>query len=210
MAAKLGRVLALRFARALLACAIEDASAWPGPVVIAPACAGDLHWAQQLIEMAAFQYPAQAVSQIEGNLGQRLNHLDQTLRALNNNPLIFIGSDAPGLGVTDYLTVLAELQRADVVLIPARDGGVVLMAGRNPWPDLSTLPWSSNRLGIGLIQACKSIGYTVCIIGDSYDVDEVSDVRGLAVTLRHDLRPARQALYALVVANLAVIRTADA
>ena len=85
------------------------------------------------------------VPQIAGNLGQRLNALDQTLRLQGMQHLFFIGSDAPELLADDYAMARDALQHTDVALIPAADGGVVLMANRRPWPDLSNLPWSSNH-----------------------------------------------------------------
>ncbi len=209
LAAKLGPALALAIAEALLACALEDVAAWPGPIVIAPATAADLAWARNLIEASASQHPLITFPQSAGNLGQRLNQLDRSLRAQHHQALIFIGSDAPGLCVVDYDTVTSALNSTDVVLIPARDGGVVLMANRHSWPDLSSLPWSSDRLGARLRDACESSGLSVRQIGQGYDVDEVRDVLDLAVTLQHDVRPARRALRALVIANLDKIQAAD-
>lgn len=37
---------------------------------------------------------------------------------------------------TDYTATRNALQHADVVVIPARDGGVVLMANRRAWPEI--------------------------------------------------------------------------
>ena len=209
LAAKLGPVLALAIAEALLACALEDVVAWPGPIVIAPANAIDLSWAKNLIEASASQHPLIIIPQSAGNLGQRLNQLDRSLRAQHHQALIFIGSDAPSLCAVDYDAVTTALNSADMVLIPARDGGVVLMANRHPWPDLTLLPWSSDRLGIQLRDACESSGLLVRQIGQGYDVDEVRDVLDLVVTLQHDVRPARRALRALVIANLNKIQAVD-
>ena len=208
LAAKLSPVLVLAIAEALLACALEDVVAWPGPIVIAPATAEDLAWAKNLIETSALQHPLYTIPQSAGNLGQRLNQLDRSSRAQHRQALIFIGSDAPGLCAVDYDAVMNALNSADVVLIPARDGGVVLMASRHPWPDLSSLPWSSDRLGAQLRDACESSGLSVRQIGQGYDVDEVRDVLDLTVTLQHDVRPARRALRTLVIANLDKIQAA--
>ncbi|MBX9895830.1 MAG: DUF2064 domain-containing protein [Nitrosomonas sp.] len=196
LAAKLGQETAYRIAEALLACALEDAAEWPGPVVIAPAGAADADWARSLPisrSMAVAVLPQET-----GNLGQRLNALDQTLRMQGREHLFFIGSDAPGLLASDYAAARDALQHADVALIPAADGGVVLMANRKPWPDMSALPWSSNRLEEALTGLCRRAGCSVSAVGHGYDVDEWHDVVKLAALLRQDQRPARRALLQMV------------
>lgn len=196
LAARLGQEKAFQIADALLACALEDAAEWPGPVVIAPADAEDLDWARSL--SISHSSAVRVVPQTAGNLGQRLNALDRTLRSQGMHHLFFIGSDAPGLLATDYAAARDALQHHDVVLIPAADGGVVLMANRKPWPDLSALPWSSNRLGEALTGLCCQAGHSVSAVGHGYDVDEWDDVVKLAASLRQDPRPARRALLQMV------------
>ena len=207
LAAKLGQVAALQIAEALLACALEDAMPWPGPVVIAPTGLNDTAWAYGLIASLP-RSDIKILSQSEGNLGQRLNALDRTLRLQGNSQLVFVGSDAPGLNEQVYQTVRDMLQRVDIVLIPADDGGVVLMANRSPWPELSSLPWSSDRLGQALNAACLLNGQTVRMVGQGYDVDEAEDLLRLLVELPQDLRPARQALLRLVESNLDLLKAA--
>lgn len=209
LAQKLGGALALQIAEALLACAVEDACAWPGPVAIAPAVVTDADWAAHLLDTARLRYPAVIVPQAPGNLGQRLNALDRALRAQGLVQLVFIGSDAPGLDAEDYHAVRAALQYAGTVLIPARDGGVVLMASRYPWPELSLLPWSSAQLGKSLRKACQSAGQSVSMVRQGYDIDEAADLIAAADALRHDERPARRALRALILANLSAIEAED-
>ena len=195
LAARLGSEMTFQIASALLACAVEDACDWPGPVVIAPADVQDNDWARTLSQ--PITSPVQVIPQMAGNLGQRLNALDQTLRVQGLRQLVFIGSDSPGLTETDYTATRNALQHADVVVIPARDGGVVLMANRRAWPELSALPWSSDRLGVALTEACCLAGYSVQTEGQGYDVDEVEDFVQLITSLAQDQRPARRALLEL-------------
>jgi len=196
LAAKLGQEKAFLIADALLACALEDAAEWPGPVVIAPAGAADADWARSLPisrSMAVAVLPQET-----GNLGQRLNALDRTLRSQGLQHLFFIGSDAPGLLASDYAAARDALQHADVALIPAADGGVVLMANRKPWPDMSALPWSSNRLEEALTGLCRRAGHSVSAVGHGCDVDEWRDVVKLVALLQRDPRHARRALLQMV------------
>lgn len=187
IAAGLGDDFALALAERLLAAALEDAAAWPGPVVLAPADAGDRAWAEGL-------GIGEVVPQSDGNLGQRLNAVDAALRAAGHRQLCFIGSDAPGLTADFYAAARRALATAPVVLGPATDGGVTLMGAAQPWPDLASLPWSSAGLGAALAAACEAAGQRVRWLPETADVDLPADLPALAAALADDRRPARRAL----------------
>ena len=194
LARALGAADALAIAQALLECALEDALAWPGGLVIAPENPTEARWAQGLLEREASVQP-----QPRGNLGERLNAVDGAVRALGHERVLFIGSDAPSLTLSDLLAAQAELDRSDVVLVPARDGGVTLMGSRLAWPDLAPLPWSAPTLAQGLEACCRSHARSVTRLPDSYDVDEVSDLGIARRALADDNRPARRRLHELLV-----------
>ena len=193
LARSLGEARALAIGEALLDCALEDAAAWPGGLVIAPGDPAQAAWAERLLERAATVSPQQ-----EGNLGERLNAVDRAVRALGHERLLFIGSDAPSLTVPDLLAAAQELERSDVVLIPAEDGGVVLMGARRAWPDLAALPWSEATLGDALERCCLESGLTVRRLRGSYDVDEAADLKKVLNALSRDARPARRRLSELL------------
>jgi uncharacterized protein len=196
LARHLGLEITKCVAEALLACAVEDACNWPGPVVIAPASQHDYNWAIALSQ--PIQSPVRVMPQVFGNLGQRLNTLDQMLRNQGVNQLIYIGSDSPGLSMADYSAVRETLQQYNTVLKPAIDGGVVLMSSSCPWPDLSNLPWSTDKLAMTLTDSCRVAGHSVNIQGQGYDVDELDGFMRLITQLAQDQRPARRALHKLV------------
>jgi rSAM/selenodomain-associated transferase 1 len=193
LARALGAPQALAIARALLECALEDASAWPGALVIAPENPGEASWAHGMLERASVQ------PQPPGNLGERLNAVDGAVRALGHERVLFIGSDAPSLTVSDLLAAQTALDASDVVLVPARDGGVTLMGSRLPWPDLAPLPWSEPTLAQALEECCRSQARSVTRLADSYDVDELSDLPVARHALAADPRPARRRLHELLV-----------
>lgn len=195
LAASLGREAANRIAEALLACALEDARGGAGLVVIAPAHPADYAWADALLPK--LQPRVRVLPQTAGNLGQRLNVLDYELRSGGLEQLIYIGSDAPALTAADYAAANNALSRYDSVLMPAEDGGVVLMASCRQWPMLSGLPWSTIRLGAALADCCRAAGQSVAMLTQSFDVDEEDDLFRLVTVLRTDHRPARRALHAL-------------
>lgn len=190
LAARLGTVAALELAERLLDCALEDLAHWPGARVIAPDAATHCFWASELLPDCV------CLAQSAGNLGERLNVLDRQLRAAGEQTLVFIGSDAPALNAEDYRGVRAALNEVDSVLLAARDGGVVLMASRRPWPDLAKLPWSTPQLGASLAAACRQAGHSLRLCGESFDVDEPTDLARARQALVDDPRPARQRLLA--------------
>ncbi|MFC6673466.1 DUF2064 domain-containing protein [Marinobacterium aestuariivivens] len=96
------------------------------------------------------------------------------------------------------LEAAALLRRQDVVLSPAEDGGVTLMASRCPWPDLADLPWSTPELGRALAERCTGAGLEVGTMTPCADVDEWADLERLRTTLATDLREPQQALHKLI------------
>jgi hypothetical protein len=193
LARELGAPLALSIAQALLECALEDALAWPGALVIAPENPTEASWAHGLLERAVRVQP-----QPPGNLGERLNAVDGALRALGHERVLYIGSDAPSLALSDLLAAHSALDASDVVLIPARDGGVTLMGSRLAWPDLAPLPWSEPTLAQALEECCRSRARSVTWLPESYDVDELSDLPTARRALADDNRPARRRLHWLL------------
>lgn len=195
LVASLGMERTQQIAQALLNCALEDAINWDGPVVIAPAAKEDHEWAAALLPSAR---SIRIHPQTPGNLGQRLNGLDGKLRREGLTQLVYIGSDAPLLTEADYAACRDALQRHDTVLVPATDGGVALMASRYPWPMLTDLPWSTDRLGAALMSCCRGAGQSVALLEQRSDVDELTDCLDLVASLQNDGRSARRQLHALI------------
>lgn len=190
LAAELGLAAAAAVAELLLATALEDAAAWPGPVILAPADGADTAWARDLLAR-----PVQVCPQGPGNLGARLSGVDASARNAGHQHLLYIGSDAPILGTQDYAAAAQALAASDVVLQPALDGGVTLMGSRLPWPALADLPWSTANLHEALDARCRTAGRSVTTLPLRYDVDVPEDLARLARALPADPRPARQALF---------------
>jgi len=190
IATTIGPELTLELATHLLHTTLEDAANWPGPVVIAPAAQADRGWAEALMTGKHRVCP-----QPDGNLGERLNAVDRTIRSTGTEHLIYIGSDAPLLDLAYFQQARAALQTHDIVLGAAEDGGVVLMGARCAWPELARLPWSGNDLGKQLELLCSQCGLTVKCLPSRYDIDFASDLPRLHADLRTDTRPARLALH---------------
>ena len=199
LARVLGEAHALAVARALLDCALEDAAVWPQRLIISPARAVDAEWAEELLPR-----PKWVIPQPEGNLGLRINAVDAIARRRGCARALFIGSDAPSMRPVDLEAAAAVLDHADVVLIPAADGGVTLMGSRIAWPPLASLPWSEAGLGAALERCCQAEGLTVERLSASYDIDAVADFSLALEGLGRDERPARRHLSGLLTTLLRV------
>ncbi|MES2684735.1 MAG: TIGR04282 family arsenosugar biosynthesis glycosyltransferase [Pseudomonadota bacterium] len=77
--------------------------------------------------------------QSEGDLGARMR------ATLRRSAGLLIGSDAFGLQRDDLHRAAAALVSADYVLLPAPDGGYVLIGSRKPLPALAGVRWSSGK-----------------------------------------------------------------
>lgn len=190
---------------ASLACALEDAAQWPGPVVIAPASQYDYDWAVAL--SLPIRSPVTILPQIPGNnVGKQLNMLDQELRDKGTSQVVFIGSDAPELSTKDYLNVIDALQYFDTVLKPIKNAGVALMASNKPWPDLSTLPWGADRVNTLLSQTCRDENHSLIKLEPACNIDELDGFVKLIMLLEKDKRPARRALLQLISKMISVAK----
>lgn len=196
LAAEIGTEAAFEVNKLMLQCAMEDLANWKGPVVMAPSSEEDFLWAQELL----VQYDlsdALVLPQQCGNMGERINTLDATLREMGFDKILFIGSDAPAMNSAIYDEAAMLLAESDVVLTPALDGGVTLMASSTSWSDLSSLPWSESSFGDALEELCLSQGSRVAKTAGLYDIDSLEDLNRLFTDFNSQgsLSQARKALY---------------
>ena len=214
LAAEIGE-LAGEAAAHLLACALEDARAWPGSTWLSPANQCDLDWLLSEVDAqptGTYRLPAAGtasqpdsrreqrgricglVPQLGANLGERINYVDSYLRRRGACKLLFVGTDCPGLDSAYLQQAASSLQKADAVLGPAGDGGVVLMGARLPWPDLRGLGWSTQGLDVELRGLCREAGWSVATLDVRDDVDTVADLLGAGDLLSGDGRTSRRGL----------------
>jgi rSAM/selenodomain-associated transferase 1 len=114
--------------------------------------------------------------QAEGDLGQRLaafvgQELDAGARAV-----VLVGADSPTLPVAHVEQAFAELDRADVVLGPASDGGYYL-AGCGPRrpPLFENITWGTGRVLAETIAALADPDWRLSVLPPWYDVDTPED-----------------------------------
>ena len=81
------------------------------------------------------------VPQVEGDLTSRL------LAAMDPAPVIFLGSDTPDLSAHHVNAAIYALQKSDVVIGPADDGGYYLIGLAKPYPFLfQNMRWSTEHV----------------------------------------------------------------
>jgi len=185
LAELIGAQRATEAAQRLLDCACEDLAGWAGPKCVAPSAED---------ERAEAPSADAVVVQRGGNLGERINHVNDELIRLGFERQLFIGIDCPSLDLPYLDSAAAALDAQDTVLGPADDGGVVLMGVRGRWPALAALPWSTSELFESLRGACAAGGSSVAILPRRRDIDTASDLVTLRAELRTDPPPARRAL----------------
>lgn len=126
-------------------------------------------------------------------LGQRLTAAVVEAFADGAGPLLVIGTDAPTL-TGDHLTAaFAALERHDVVLGPALDGGYYLIGMRGPHTALfgiDTALWSTDQVLAAALTLAAEKGLSTQLIEPLRDLDTPEDAAAL---LADPLMPSRVA-----------------
>ena len=117
-----------------------------------------------------------------GGLGTRLRR-QLLLSRRNDNPTLVIGTDLPWLNRRDLLAAIEMLQRSDLVLGPAADGGYWLIGVssellRRPahWP-LSGIPWGGEQVLASTLKQASDRGVSTLLLGERNDLDQLADLR---------------------------------
>ena len=117
------------------------------------------------------------VDQPEGDLGHRMATAMGTHFAhAPHTPLLMVGTDCPVLTV-DHLQQAADaLQTQDVVLIPAEDGGYVLIGLRRALPGVfHGVDWSTPQVLAQTQARLRTAGVSWQVLPALWDVDEPVD-----------------------------------
>jgi rSAM/selenodomain-associated transferase 1 len=118
--------------------------------------------------------------QADGDLGRRLASFFAGQLAGGARSVVVLGTDSPTLPPAYVERAFAELERADVVLGPAADGGYYLIgcAGRVP-PVFDGIAWGSARVLGQTAARLSDPGWRLALLPPWYDVDTLDDWRAL-------------------------------
>ena len=177
----------------LYACFVRDLVSRLGPftdqlwIASTPDTPPANEWFQSLTTTPGNAQP-ELLTQPEGNLGQRIDWFFGKAAERNAGPAILIGTDNPDLP-SSRITHAFELLNdgtADVVTVPAADGGYVLigMAGRRDGL-FERIRWSSPFTLLDTVKAVESAGLRLSVLPIWYDVDHVENLGTLAALQQH-------------------------
>jgi uncharacterized protein len=133
------------------------------------------------------QGQAVLVPQADGDLGVRLDTFIDSELAAGAAKVVVIGTDSPTLPRDHIDRAFGELDRADVVLGPAADGGYYLVGCRRRLPIFDGIAWSSSRVLTDTIARLANPDWRLALLPPWYDVDGPEDwamLRGHAAALR--------------------------
>jgi uncharacterized protein len=119
------------------------------------------------------EFPIKLARQVDGDLGARIHAALQ-----DNCPALVIGTDCPALEPT-HLRAAADALRdgADAVIIPAEDGGYVLIGLRRPQPRLfADMQWGAETVLAQTRRRAAEIGLGVRELAPLWDVDVPEDL----------------------------------
>ncbi|MFN2376013.1 MAG: TIGR04282 family arsenosugar biosynthesis glycosyltransferase [Candidatus Binatia bacterium] len=120
----------------------------------------------------------------QGDLGTRMEEvLGRGLAT--GRPTVLVGTDAPDLPGALVRSAFEALARVDAVLVPAADGGYVLVGARRPLPELFRIdaPWSSDGVFAATCEALRRAGYPFEVLEGWDDVDDAAALGRLASRL---------------------------
>jgi uncharacterized protein len=140
-----------------------------GPVVLwgAPDCR------HAMFRELARRYALRLLPQPAGDLGTRM----LAAVADTGGPTLVIGTDCPAL-TAQHLHAAAEvLRRRDAVVVPAEDGGYVLIGMRRPHrAPFTAMPWGSATVMTETRQRVADAGLSCEELESLWDVDNPADM----------------------------------
>jgi uncharacterized protein len=134
-------------------------------------CAPDI--AHASFQDLAARLPVVLKQQLDGDLGARM----LGAIAAGDGPTLVIGTDCPAFTAEILRTAAKALDDADVVLIPAEDGGYVLIGARATHPELfSGIAWGSAAVVQETRARIAALGLKAIELDPLWDVDTEADL----------------------------------
>jgi rSAM/selenodomain-associated transferase 1 len=170
----LGADGAARLAKQLIERALNTASAaefsslqlWCAPDADHPA-----------LQALARQHGATLHVQQGADLGARMHAaLNSALR--DHDRALLIGTDCPDLSADDLQAMAGELRHGnDVALIPAADGGYVMVGMTQPHAELfDAVDWGTSRVLAQTTDRANAAGLRLCVGPQRHDIDLPEDI----------------------------------
>ncbi len=118
--------------------------------------------------------------QQEGNLGFKMQSAFKEIFGQiteNVQKVIIIGSDCGDLDSQTINQAFDELEKADLVIGPAEDGGYYLLGMKKMCNEIfEEMPWSTEKLLKLTLKKIQSLGLSVKLLKQLNDIDEYEDL----------------------------------
>lgn len=112
-----------------------------------------------------------------GDLGQRMARAVERVTTQQRQPVLLIGTDCPTLTAARLTEAAHQLESHDAVLVPATDGGYVLIGLKAPCPQVFTqMPWSTSTVAFETLRRMAALGLRVWQAPPLHDIDEPADL----------------------------------
>ncbi len=117
--------------------------------------------------------------QPQGDLGERMAAIAEAVLS-DYDQVLIVGSDAPGIDEACVQTALRSLKAVDVVIVPAMDGGYVMIGLRCYCPEVFVdMPWGTDRVLELTLDALSEAGRRVLVLPAVPDIDTEDDLKYL-------------------------------
>jgi len=168
----LGAELAARLHTGMLHDALDTAAA-------ARSDRAFVYWADRPGNTEPFAVPTgiTARDQRGSDLGARLEAAFDELLANAGDHAVVIGADCPELTADIVDQAFAELERSDLVIAPAEDGGYSLIGLSRPSPELfRDVPWGTEAVLSATLARAESSQHRAVLLARTHDLDRASDL----------------------------------
>jgi rSAM/selenodomain-associated transferase 1 len=183
LAAATSAAWAAEVATAFLRDALEFLVQIDAKRVLAFAPAGERAYFVDLVDQR-FELTPQA----DGDLGQRMAEFFAAQFNTGAEAVVLVGTDSPTLPRDFIEEAFDELQRADVVLGPATDGGYYLIGCTSRVPPIfEGVAWSGPQVLTQTVAKVSRAGLSLALLPPWYDVDTLEDwqmLRGHLAAMR--------------------------
>lgn len=122
--------------------------------------------------------------QVHGDLGKRMAHISSRVTA-NGEAVIMIGADCPSLTAPMLAKAGKLLIDNDAVMVPALDGGYVLIGLNHHEPSVfSDIHWSNSSVTDETRQRIQKLGWQLEEMPPLHDIDEPADLKHLPESIK--------------------------
>jgi rSAM/selenodomain-associated transferase 1 len=135
------------------------------------------------------RHAVKLIDQKGEDLGSRMHHAFETFFKQGYRHVLIVGTDVPSLPLGYYQQALELLEKYDLVLGPALDGGYYLIGLNQPTPTLfENMPWSTDRVLPLTRTTAETLGLSIALLPEWRDIDRLEDLQALIEASSLDAR----------------------